>query len=356
MVVAPRILATRSLPLAVSLRSLSRAYSSSTNGGGRVQLVYDHHEPPNSDRHRQDAPIIFMHGLFGSKKNNRSVSNGPECEVRATLAPESGTGESERRKNKKNKKKRRSLLTCFRVSPSQSPGARPQETCDLRNHGESPHVPRHDYVAMADDVAGFISEHGLKEPTLIGHSMGAKTALTLALDQPSLIADVVSVDNAPVDAALSRNFATYIRGMRRVEDLGASRQSEADQILADYEPDVGIRQFLLGNLYRTAAAAATEQGGQKNLVKFRIPLDTLARSLDHLGDFPFRDPNERRFEKPALFVRGTHSKYVPDEVIPVIGRFFPRFSLVDVEAGHWVISEKPAEFLKAVVEFLTPKE
>ncbi|TGJ86443.1 hypothetical protein E0Z10_g2314 [Xylaria hypoxylon] len=212
---------------------------------------------------------------------------------------------------------------------------------------------------MADDVAGFISEHGLKEPTLIGHSMGAKTAMTLALDQPSLISNIVSVDNAPIDATLSRNFATYIRGMRHIEEAGVTRQSEADSILASYEPDIGIRQFLLGNAHR-APVTSNSGGGtntdKKNIVKFRIPLDLLAKSLDNMGDFPFRNPDESRFEKPALFVRGTHSKYVPDEAIPVIGRFFPRFSLVDIEAGHWVISEKPADFLKSVTEFLNPKE
>ncbi|KAI1736172.1 alpha beta hydrolase fold family [Xylaria scruposa] len=317
MSVTQRILAT-SARSSRPLQSLSRAYSSpSSTTGGRVPLVFDHHAPPASDRHRQDKPIIFMHGLFGSKKNNRSVSKVLARDLKRHVY-----------------------------------------AIDLRNHGESPHAHRHDYVAMADDVAGFISEHGLKEPTLIGHSMGAKTAMTLALDQPSLISDLVSVDNAPVDATLSRNFATYIRGMRHIEEAGATRQSEADKILESYESDVGIRQFLLGNLYRTTVTSDDDdaKSEQKNVVKFRIPLDTLAKSLDNLGDFPFRNPDERRFEKPALFVRGTHSKYVADEVIPLIGRFFPRFSLFDIEAGHWVISEKPAEFLRAVVEFLTPKE
>ncbi|KAI0810747.1 alpha beta hydrolase fold family [Xylaria sp. FL0064] len=313
MVAAWRILGTtpRSSPLAASIRSLSRAYS--TTSSSRVQLVFDHHAPPKSDRDRQDSPIIFMHGLFGSKKNNRSVSK--------VLARDLN---------------------------------RHVYAIDLRNHGESEHADRHDYLAMADDVAGFIHEHGLKEPTLIGHSMGAKTAMTLALDQPSLISDIVSVDNAPIDATLSRNFATYIRGMRHIEDAGVTRQSEADSILESYESDVGIRQFLLGNMHRVAVPSDSEQ--KKNVVKFRIPLDILAKSLDNLGDFPFRNPDEARFEKPALFVRGTRSKYVPDEAIPIIGRFFPRFTLVDIEAGHWVISEKPAEFLKAVIEFLTPKE
>lgn len=63
-----------------------------------------------------------------------------------------------------------------------------------------------------------------------------------------------------------------------------------------------------------------------------------------MGDFPLKDPATVRFEKPALFVRGTQSHYVPDEVLPLIGQFFPLFRLVDIDAGHWVISEKPEEF------------
>lgn len=104
------------------------------------------------------------------------------------------------------------------------------------------------------------------------------------------------------------------------------------------QQDLPIRQFLLGNLY-------TPEGSKTR--KFRVPLDVLAKSLDNMGDFPYKDPNQVRFGKPALFVRGTHSKYVPDEVIPLIGQFFPKFSLVDVDAGHWLISEKPDVFLES---------
>ena len=96
-----------------------------------------------------------------------------------------------------------------------------------------------------------------------------------------------------------------------------------------------VRQFLLGNLYQPE--------GEKTR-KFRVPLKIMGASLDNLGDFPFRDPDAVRFEKPTLFVRGTKSHYVPDEAIPIIGRFFPRFEMADIDAGHWVISEKPEEF------------
>lgn len=98
-----------------------------------------------------------------------------------------------------------------------------------------------------------------------------------------------------------------------------------------------IRQFLLANLQRSSGDGAR---------KFRIPLHVLGMALDHLGDFPFKDPSQVRFEKPALFIRGTRSTYVPDEVVPLTGQFFPKFRMVDIDAGHWVISEQPEAFRK----------
>lgn len=271
-----------------------RAYST-TN---RLPLAFDHHEPPEGKETHSptSSPIVFMHGLFGSRKNNRSVSK--------VLARDLG---------------------------------RHVYTVDLRNHGESPHDPVHNYSAMSEDVAGFIATHRLEKPTLIGHSMGAKCAMTLALAEPSLVRDIVSVDNAPLDAVLASDFGKYIQGMKRIEEAGVTKQSEADKILAEYEKELPIRQFLLGNLHRPQ--------GEKTQ-KFRVPLGVIAKELDNMGDFPFKDPEKARFEKPALFVRGTKSKYVPDEVIPLIGRFFPRFQLADIDAGHWLISEKPEPFLK----------
>ncbi|OIW29882.1 alpha/beta-hydrolase [Coniochaeta ligniaria NRRL 30616] len=293
----------RASPRSLPFRCVAstRLYSS-----GTVPLAYDLHEPPKPAADQKTSPILFMHGLFGSKKNNRSISK--------QLARDLG---------------------------------RYVFALDLRNHGESPHAPRHDYIAMAEDVAAFIHEHGLEDPTLIGHSMGAKTAMTLALRSPELVRDIIAVDNAPVDAVLQSDFARYIQGMKKVDEAGVTRQSEADKILADYEAALPVRQFLLGNLYRPASGSPQ---------KFRVPLSILGKALDHMGDFPYKDPSEVQFKKPALFVRGTRSKYVPDEVIPIIGQFFPKFEIADVEAGHWVISENPEAFREAVLRFLRREE
>lgn len=173
--------------------------------------------------------------------------------------------------------------------------------------------------------------------------MGAKTVMTVALRQRVPIGHLIPVDNAPVDAALKSDFGKYVVGMRKIEEAGTKTLKEADQILQDYEESLPIRQFLLTNLERK------EDGTQK----FRVPLKYLTSALNNMGDFPFKDPDEARWEGPTLIVRGMRSRYIADDVLPVCGRFFPNFELADIDAGHWVISEKPEEFRQAVVEFLT---
>ena len=306
--------AVRQLGLRPGARRLSRALATAPPSRC-LSLAYNLHEPSDERKAReaQSRPaILFLHGLFGSKANNRGISKcvAPTPPV---LAP----------------------LTCSRRAL-----ARDLSRCvyalDLRNHGDSPHDTTHDYRAMAGDVAQFIAEHGLAQPALIGHSMGAKTAMTLALSDPSLVSAVVSVDNAPVDAALTSSFPAYVRGMRAIDAAGVTRQRDADAILAPIEPSLAVRQFLLANLQRRAPGSPE--------LRFRIPLDVLGKALDAMGDFPFRDPQQTRYDGPALFIRGTKSKYVADDALPAIGAFFPRFELRDVDAGHWLISENPEAF------------
>ncbi|KAJ4354062.1 uncharacterized protein N0V89_005795 [Didymosphaeria variabile] len=279
------------------LPSWTRSFHASANCRA-VDLVYSLHDEQGKAK---GAPILILHGLFGSKKNNRSVSNALARKL-----------------------------------------SRPVYAIDLRNHGESPHDKTHNYTALAEDVEAFLEKHNLKDATLIGHSMGAKTVMAVALRNPSSCANVIPVDNAPVDAALASDFPKYVEGMRKVEAAEPMSQKQADEILQPYAKELPVRQFLLTNLVR--------EPGQP--LRWRIPVKTLANALDDMADFPFDNPEEARFNKRALFIRGTKSHYVSDETLPIIGRFFPRFELVDVDCGHWVISEKPEEFIKAVTNFL----
>ncbi|KAF2474414.1 alpha/beta-hydrolase [Lindgomyces ingoldianus] len=268
-----------------------------------LELAFDYHENGGKVT---GAPIVFLHGLFGSKRNNRSMSKALARDL-----------------------------------------SRPVYAIDLRNHGDSPHHRIHNYTALAEDTENFLQQHNLKDVTLIGHSMGAKTVMTMALRDPDCCANIIAVDNAPVDAALTSDFPRYVEGMRRVEEAKLMDLKEADEMLEPYAKDLPVRQFLLTNLIRPSPS---------DPLKFRIPVRTLANALDDMADFPFTNPDAQRFNKPALFVRGTRSHYVTDETLPIIGRFFPRFELVDIEAGHWVVSESPEAFRQAVVEFLQAKE
>ncbi|RKF65919.1 Abhydrolase domain-containing protein C22H12.03 [Golovinomyces cichoracearum] len=283
-------------------RQWHRTIATNKSTGFNLPLAYEIYKPQTN---MKSEAVIILHGLFGSKKNNRGISK--------VLARDLG---------------------------------RPVYAIDLRNHGDSPHNQKHDYLSMAEDLFWFISMHGLKNPTLIGHSMGAKAAMALALQYPSLIQDIVSVDNAPANTMFPSDFSRYIEGMQKVEAAKVQKQSEADEILQGYVESLPVRQFLLGNLYRT------EDKSQR----FKIPLEILNRSLTTLRNFPIQELESHKFKKPSLFVRGTKSNFIPDHLLPGIEKFFPQYKLVGIEAGHWVISDSPDEFRKAVIQFLSREE
>ncbi|KAF3925554.1 hypothetical protein ABW21_db0202082 [Orbilia brochopaga] len=168
--------------------------------------------------------------------------------------------------------------------------------------------------------------------------------MSVALRSPALVQDLIAVDNAPISAQLSGQFGRYIQAMHRIESTPIISQKEADEILAAYEPSIEIRQFLFTNLLKPTH--------HNDKYHWRVPIKILGDALDQMADFPFRPGDEKAvFKRPALFVRGSKSKYVADETIPLIGEFFPRFELRDVDAGHWVISENPEGFKNAAVEF-----
>ncbi|EEQ29104.1 putative ribonuclease III [Microsporum canis] len=279
-----------------------RQFSSSA----RLSLDLAHqvyHNPQTSGAARPDGrPIIFIHGLFGSKQNNRGMSKVLSSQLNSAVY-----------------------------------------AIDLRNHGDSPHVPNHTYRDMAEDVEKFIDNHKLEKPVLLGHSMGAKAAMLLALRSPDLVSAVISVDNSPTSTRLSESFPSYIKAMQEIEMASVTKHSEADEIMQRVEPSLPIRQFLLTNLVR--------QQGDRTL-RFRIPLDILGKSLPSLGSFPLTESDDVQFNGPALFLRGTRSRYIKDTSFPIIQHFFPNYKVMDIDAGHWLISENPEAFATAVVDFM----
>ena len=208
---------------------------------------------------------------------------------------------------------------------------------DLRNHGRSPWAEAMSFNAMAGDVAAFIERHELRPATVIGHSLGGKVAMRLALSRPSLVDRLVVVDVAPV--AYRHSFAGYVEALRRIDLSALRRRSEADLALEEAIPEPGIRSFLLQNLVQSDTGFS-----------WRINLAALADNMNELMGFPV-DP-AAAYRGPTLFLAGGRSDYIGPEHEALIGRLFPQARHAVVEdAGHWVQAESPAEFLAQLQAF-----
>ncbi|MEM6678322.1 MAG: alpha/beta fold hydrolase [Pseudomonadota bacterium] len=213
-------------------------------------------------------------------------------------------------------------------------------TVDMRNHGEAPHAEPMDYPAMAADLASVIAGEAGGRAVLLGHSMGGKAAMTLALSYPDCLAALIVADIAPV--AYEHYEHGSILGALRAADLsGVTRRSEADPILAPDIPDPGIRAFILQNL------AVDREGA-----RWRPGLAEIEAGMPAILGFP-EDFLEPAFEGPTLFLHGAASHYVLPEHHPRIRALFPDAEIEALPgAGHWLHAEKPDAFHAAVTRFL----
>lgn len=240
-------------------------------------------------------PLIILHGLFGSSNNWR------------TLAEKLG----ER----------------FRVF-----------VVDQRNHGNSPHSEEFSFPAMAEDLRLFMEEHGLARASVLGHSMGGKTAMEFALRHPGMVEKLVVVDIAP--HAYPPDHDEILDAMAELDLASYSSRASIEEALARRLPDVRVRQFILTNLKRFA-------GGR---YAWKINLDVVRRKY---GEITKAQTSDIPFRGPALFLRGELSRYVREEDLSDIRRLFPAAGLRTIAgAGHWVHADKPGDFLRLVIDFL----
>lgn len=208
---------------------------------------------------------------------------------------------------------------------------------DARNHGRSPHADEFDYAVMAEDIREFMRQHGLPATSLIGHSMGGKTAMLLALRYPELVRKLVVVDVAP-----KQYPHLHDEILEALTSLDLSRhpsRQEIDRALAVKIPSLTTRQFLMKNLAR-------DEGGG---FRWKMNLPVLSRNYDRIAEGIFSD---RPFENPALFLISEQSGYVQDEDIPQIRELFPHSVFVGMNVGHWIHAEAPGEFVRIVTGFL----
>jgi pimeloyl-ACP methyl ester carboxylesterase len=211
---------------------------------------------------------------------------------------------------------------------------------DLPDHGRSPWTGSLDYPSLAGAVARELED--LAPVVLLGHSLGGKTAMQVALRRPELLRALVVVDIAPVAYAGGETEHVRHLWVMRGLDLGAlTSREDADVVVAQEVDDERVRSFLLQNLAR-------EGGGWR----WRANLDVLARDLTAVAGFPVPDDVEP-YAGPVLWVAGGDSAYVRDEHRERMAELFPRARLVRFKGvGHWVHSEVPELFVETVARFL----
>lgn len=248
--------------------------------------------------------IAFCHGLFGQGRNWTTLG--------------------------------RSLSEHFRVA-----------LIDLPNHGKSEWTEHLSYPGMADQLAACLSEidgpsavAGTHPWTVVGHSMGGKIAMALALQQPELVDGLCVVDIAPVDYGGRGEFADYVQAMRSLDLSGLQSRAQADDRMADAVRSSRVRSFLLQNLRRRSDGWA-----------WQMNLQLLGDRLDVLSGWPAM---HAEYTGPVLWVAGGDSDYIGDEHAPAMRDLFPAVRTVTVKgARHWVHSDRPEVFEQIVRAFIT---
>ena len=208
---------------------------------------------------------------------------------------------------------------------------------DLRNHGESPHGQM-DYISMAFDLVETLAAHDALPATLVGHSMGGKAAMMLALTRPELVHSLLVADIPP--AITGHGSSRLGRDMLRIRFPGYLGRSAANALLAEAVPDADIRQLMLQNI------RFGENPG------WQIGLKELVTSMINIEGWPYI-PEGHAYDGPTLFLAGALSPYIRPEHHATMRRLFPRHRLEMIEqAGHWLHVENPARFAALLEQFV----
>ncbi len=241
-------------------------------------------------------PLIVLHGLFGSGKNWQSHA--------------------------------RQFADHFQVF-----------IVDLRNHGESFHADEMNYSVMATDVVHLLHRLELSNCYILGHSMGGKVAMTLAMQNPDLVAAMIVADIAPV--TYFHHYDDLINPILALHLEQCESRAQADQLLRQNIPEDQLRAFLLQNLVR-------ESGSWR----WRVNWPVIQRDMEWLTGF-VDAPDDWLVEVPTLFLRGANSDYIGDTEIDIIRQHFTNPTIKTIaDAGHWLHAENPESFGRFVLEFL----
>ena len=251
-----------------------------------------------SDLGAGGEPVVILHGLFGSSRNWAAIA--------------------------------RKLSVTNRIL-----------TLDLPNHGASSWTDFVSYESLSQIISEFIVEHDLKGATVLGHSMGGKIAMTMALTEPELISRLIIADIAPVE--YNHDNLSIIAALESINLSSVRSRSDADKLLMEKIPEQILRSFLLQNLVRN-----------ENQYEWRINIPVLKAGLPNLHGFPSFS-EKFFFAGPTLFLAGARSDFIEPNHHQEITRLFPKSSVIKIaNAGHWLHADNPEVFLQSVMRFMQP--
>ena len=244
----------------------------------------------------QGEPIVIVHGLFGSMENLGTQA--------------------------------RALAEHFRVY-----------SLDLPNHGRSPHHPHMNLESMANDILQWMDEQDLPSAHFVGHSLGGKAVMELALRYPERCQRIAVIDIAPV--RYKPRHIDVFSAFNAVDPSAITSRGEADALMKPFVQEVAVRSFLLKNLIKV------DSGYQ-----WRLNLSALIENYDSLIDQNYQGSV---FNQPVLFIKGGDSSYIIESYRDAITVRFSQVSLKVVpHTGHWLHAEKPEQISRLLHRFLAP--
>lgn len=243
----------------------------------------------------EGAPLLILHGYFGMSDNWKSLGNkfGEDFQI---------------------------------------------HLIDQRNHGRSFHSNNFDYDLLVEDIVQYIKHHQLEKVIVLGHSMGGKVAMLFAVKHPTLVAKLIIVDIAP--RYYQPHHTDILKALNSVDFLIHNTRKLVDQKIAELIPDIGVRSFLLKNVYWK----------EKGLLAYRFNLQSLTENNSEVGKAL---PSFTTFNGETLFLAGGNSGYITESEVPMIKAHFPKATIKTIaNVGHWLHAEKPKAFYELVIRFL----
>ncbi|WP_417515976.1 alpha/beta fold hydrolase [Marinobacter sp.] len=250
----------------------------------------------------EGSPVILLHGVFGSLENLGAIA--------------------------------RKLHGEWQV-----------HALDQRNHGSSPHTDTMDYPSMAEDVVAYMDDQGIDKACLLGHSMGGKVAMQVALQAPERVEKLIVADISPVSYKAGHDV--ILDGLKQIDLTEVRSRRDADVQLAKFVELAATRQFLLMNLERIPKQDQVNGGP---VYRWRLNLNAIEACYPNLAKAPEADAP---YNGPVLFLKGADSAYIQEKHRDEIYRLFPQAQLSIIEdTGHWLHVEKTDEFIALCRRFL----